>query len=74
MSKPEIPPRLYACCSKPDCKTYLDTIDFLRVWGLPAVPLKDGSKTYFEIAVPPYWGKSRRNTFAKALAVLKTKH
>lgn len=74
MSKPEIPSRLYACCSKSDCKTYIEIIDFLRIWGLSSAPQKDGSKTYFDIAIPNYWGKSRRNTFAKGLAVLKTKH
>jgi hypothetical protein len=74
MSKTEIQSRLYACCSKNDCRTYGDILDFLRIWGLPVVPQKEGSKTYFDIAIPSYWGKSRRSTFVKGLSVLKTKH
>lgn len=74
MSKSEIPSRLYACCSKPDCPTYVEIVDFLRLWGLPVAPQKDGSKTFFDVSVPSYWGKSRRNTFVRGLSAVKTKH
>jgi hypothetical protein len=74
MAKSETQSRLYACCAKADCQTYLQLLDFLKVWGLPTVPQKDGSKTFFDVTIPSHWNKSRCRTFAKGLNAVKTKH
>ncbi len=74
MVKSETQPRLYACCSKADCQTYVQLLDFLKIWGLPTAPQKDGSKTFFDVTVPSHWSKSRGQTFAKGLSAVKTKH
>ncbi len=74
MPKPEIQTRLYACCTKSDCTNYLQMLDFLKIWGLPTVAQKDGSKSYFDVTTPSHWNKSRCVTFAKGLRAVKTKH
>ena len=74
MKKIDIPPRLYPCCTKPDCKTYTQVLDFLKTWGLPTTQQKDGKSVYFSLELPDYWHGWRKTTFATAIKNVKTKH
>lgn len=72
--KSTVPLTLYACCSKPECKSYQNTINFLKTWGFSDKPQPDGKRLFFNIEVPDYWDKVRRAKFAEALAKHPTGH
>ena len=58
-------PKLYACCTDPDCATFRNMIVKLQVWGINPTPHKDGKSFYFD-ASPDVsgWNKRRRDMFA----------
>ena len=74
VTKPQAPTKLYACCSKPECKRLQVTIDFLKLWGLDHKPKQDGKRWYFDVSVPSHWSNKRSRIFAKGLAELPTGH
>ena len=59
--------KLYACCTKPNCKTHQALVEFLGLWGLPTKAQMDGKRAYYDVTVPPYWMDNRRERFARAL-------
>lgn len=71
---PSHPSTIYACCSKPACKTYQDLKLFLQIWGFSQEPRKDSVRICFDVEMPAHWGKSRRARFAEALARLPAGH
>lgn len=69
-----IPTTLYTCCSDPECKSYQNTINFLKTWGFNHKPQQDGKRLFFNIEVPDHWGKVRRARFVQAVAKHPTGH
>ena len=66
--------KLYACCSKPDCKRLQETVNFLKLWGIDHKPKQDGKRWYFDLSIPAHWSDHRGETFAKGLAMQPTGH
>ena len=59
--------KLYACCTKPGCKTHQAMVEFLGLWGLPTKVQMDGKRAYYDVTIPVYWMDNRRQRFARAL-------
>ncbi len=68
------PSKLYACCSKPECKRLQETVNFLKLWGIDHKPKQDAKGWYFDISVPSHWSDGRSRTFAKGLSQLPKDH
>ena len=68
------PTKLYACCSKPECKRLQETVNFLKLWGIDHKPKQDGKRWYFDLSIPAHWSDRRGETFAKGLAMQPTGH
>jgi hypothetical protein len=68
-TKPQqLPGKLYACCSKPECGGFQQTINFLKTWGLDHKPQQEGKRQFFDVEIPDFWNENRRSRFAEALA------
>jgi hypothetical protein len=39
-------PKLYTCCSNPDCPTYKSMQLLLQVWGVDTTPKREGDRLY----------------------------
>jgi hypothetical protein len=68
------PTKLYACCSKPECKRLKETVNFLKLWGIDHMPKQDAKGWYFDVSIPAHWNDSRRKRFAEGLAQQPTGH
>jgi hypothetical protein len=72
ITRPRATPKLYACCSNPNCKKLQEAVDFLKLWGMAHKLIQEGEGWYFDVSIPPYWGDRRRERFAGAMAKRST--